>query len=94
MISSTHIPKSLELVEKKEFDPLFSEKEIQILFLRNDKESYVEAYESNTLPCTEIIEHLNRGESVFISNKPVTQNEPKVQKIFDNPNESLYLTRV
>jgi len=94
VISSTHIPKSLEQVEKKELDPLFSEKEIQILFLKNDKESYVEAYEANTLPCTEIIEHLNRGEYVFISNKKVTQNEPKVQKFLDNPNESLYLTRV
>ena len=94
MISSTHVPKSLEIIGTKESDLLFSEKEIQILFLKNDKESYVEAYESNTLPCTEIIEHLNRGESVFISNKKVTQNEPKVQDFIDNPNESLYLTRV
>jgi len=94
VISSTHVPKSLEPIEKKELDPLFSKKEIQILFLKNDKESYVEAYESNTLPCTEIIEHLNRGKSVFSSNKPLIQREPRVQKKIDNPNESLYLTRV
>jgi len=94
VISSTHIPESLQPIEKTELNTLFSEKEIQILFLKNDKENYVEAYETNTLPCSEIIEHLNRGESVFISNKSLTQNEPKVQKNFDNPNESLYLIRV
>ena len=76
------------LIEIKEEEPIF-----EILFLKNDKEKYVEAYETNNLSCSQIIEHLNRGESIFISNKKPIQKKPKIQRIISNSNESLYLNR-
>jgi hypothetical protein len=76
--------------EYSSLDPLEG---IQILFLRNDKDSSVEAIETNNLPCSEIMEHLNRGESVFISNKSFNQEKDIHQKPANNPSEIWYLKR-
>lgn len=76
------------LIEINKKEPIF-----EILFLKNDEEKYVEAYETNNLSCSEIIEHLNRGESVFISNKTHNQKKTKTPRIIENPNESWYINR-
>jgi hypothetical protein len=93
VISAVNLPQNFHKIDPKETTVLLPQSEIQILFLKNDKEKYVEAYETNNLPCSEIIEHLNRGESVFISNK-LTQRESEVKRAFIKPNESLYLNRI
>lgn len=93
MISAVNLPQNFHKINQKETTTIHPRSEIQILFLKNDEEKYVEAHETNNLPCSEIIEHLNRGESVFISNK-LTQREPEVKRAIDKPNESLYLNRI
>jgi hypothetical protein len=93
VISQSNISKSLEKSLQNKEDTLFPQSEIQILFLNNGVEKSVQAYETNSLPCSEIIEHLNRGESIFISKKKV-QNKPELKIVFDNPDTSLYLNRV
>ena len=75
------------LIEIDKKEPIF-----EILFLKNDEEKYVEAYETNNVSCSDIIEHLNRGESVFISNKLPIQK--KIQRVISNSNEGLFLNRV
>jgi hypothetical protein len=65
----------------------------QILFLKNDKEKYVEAYETNNLSCSEIIKHLNHDESVFISNKKPNYEKHKIHGVIEDSNETLYLNR-
>ena len=77
------------LIEIKEEEPIF-----EILFLKNDEEKYVEAYETNNVSCSDIIEHLNLGESVYISKKKIIQNKPEAKIAFNNPDTSLYLNRV
>lgn len=94
MISQKSIPKGLEKINPKEIDTLFPLEEIQILFLNNGVEKSVEAYEANSLPCSEIIDHLNRGESVFISKKKQIQNNLETNIISDNPDSSFYLNHI
>ena len=84
MISQSTISEDFEKTLKKEQDSLFPQSEIQILFLNDGVEKSVEAYEANSLPCSEIIEHLNHGESVFISQKKQAKNEPETKSVFDD----------
>ena len=69
-----------------------SSKRIQILFLKNDEKYAVEAIETTTLPYLEIIERLNYGESIFISNKPV-KNRKELNKKPSIPADIWYLNR-
>ena len=92
MISSTYTPKRLDKTPKKS-DALFPHNQIQILFLGNDEEKYVEAYEANSISCSEIVEHLNRGESIFISNKS-NKEKSKTGLLFEKHKDRLYLNRI
>jgi hypothetical protein len=87
------LPLELKKQNKKGQTILFSQKEIRILFLKNNKEKNVEAYESYTLPCSTIIKRLNQGESVFISNKKFYQEKNKLKKPITSKS-SLYLNRI
>ena len=94
MISQSNILKDLEKILQKKSDFMFPKSEIQILFLNNGIEKSVETYKVNSLPCSVIIEHLNRGESVFISKKKMKHNKPEAKIVFDNIDNSLYLNRI
>ena len=77
MNTKSSLTQTLEKPLKYHNECRFSKKQIQILYLKNDKHSIVEAYESNNLPYSEILEHLNNGESVFITNKTNNTENPK-----------------
>ncbi len=94
MISMGCKPKNLEKTLEKEPDVIFPQNEIQILFLKNEEEMYVEACEANSLPCSEILEHLNNGESIFISRKIVSQETHKIRTPFDKAKDILYFDRI
>lgn len=87
-------PRSFEDIDEKDRCILFPKNQIQILYLKNDEEKYVEAYEAESLLCSEIVEHLNRGESVFISNKTVSKVTAEAKRTSTNPKDTVYLNRV
>ena len=82
-----------QTLEKTQPECMFPKSEIQIIYLKNSEELCIEAYESNSLPCSEIVKHLNRGESVFISKKANQQN-PKHLQVCKKKNNKLLLNRV
>jgi hypothetical protein len=55
---------------------------------------YVEACEANSLPCSEILEHLNNGESIFISRKIANQETYKIRTTYDKAKDNLYFDRI
>jgi hypothetical protein len=72
---------------------LFPQNQIQIMYLKNDKSSYVEVYESNNLPASKILERLDQGESVFITNKTNSYTVPNLSKCGKKTN-SLFMKRI
>jgi hypothetical protein len=84
-------PINTDIIQIEKVEELFPQEEIQILYLDNGTQKAVQAYETNTLPCSEIINHLNQGESVFISKKRVL-TKPKIK--LDQPKSSLFLDRI
>jgi hypothetical protein len=92
VISQSNITTNIEKTLHKEVDSLFPKSEIQMIFLNNGVEKSVEAYQANSLPCSEIIEHLNRGESVFISYKPF--NKEKYVNTLNRLDDILFINHV
>ena len=80
MQNSFSSPRSFEEIGEKHPCILFPKNQIQILYLKNDEEKYVEVYEADSLLCSEIVEHLNRGESVFISNKTISKETARARR--------------
>ena len=94
MNTKSSLTQTLEKPRKYHNECQFSQKQIQILYLKNDKHSIVEAYESNNLPCSKILEHLNNGESVFITNKTNNQENPKQKEACNKKTKKWFIKRI
>lgn len=71
--------------------PGADQKVFQLLFLHTENQT-VEAWETNSIECEDLIKHLNSGESVFISPK---KQEQRSTKYFDEKTEeTAYFKRI
>jgi len=75
--------------ERDEHD---SEQDVfQLLFLNTENES-IEAWETNSIECEDLINHLKAGESVFIS--PKRQNRRSNNRVDKEMKKKAYFTRI